>query len=304
MNQQATKTGVEVKVQVCVFAYNLENEIEGSILSIIESLGNYEAEVFIMANGCRDKTVEKARKVAQQHANVQVIEIPVGDKSNAWNVFTYQYYTKNAIPIYVDGDLELSDDAISNIIDYHFKYSQYNSISSFPWEHGRNALSWRKDLLEQHQFTGSLYLLAPSFIGKIIDINVRLPFGLIGDDSMLGYLAATDLKQNSDLPKERIGVCQDAIFKYESLKLLSFSDIKLYLRRRVRYSIRYMQQSSIVPQLKQHGLSYMPDNASYFEKDALPPIRWASSNFIFDLIANYTLTNKKNVINKRVEDSH
>ncbi|MDO6542036.1 glycosyltransferase family A protein [Photobacterium sanguinicancri] len=279
------------KIQICVFAYNLEHHIEKSINSIIKNQGNYSASIYIMANGCKDKTAEVAYKIAKKNKKVHVVELSIGDKSNAWNIFTYDYYDHSSIPIFVDGDLEFENDAIKNIIDFHLSHPAYNSISSFPFEHGRSSIAWRKELLEKHQFTGNLYLLSQPFISKIISQDVKLPVGLIGDDSMLGYLSATNLEQNSDRPKQRIGVCQSAIFTYEPLAIFSIKDIKLYLRRRVRYSTRYMQQSSIVPNLKVHGLSAMPEDASTISKELLPAIRWKSSNLIFDIIAKHKLSN-------------
>ncbi|MGF1692172.1 glycosyltransferase family 2 protein [Photobacterium kagoshimensis] len=278
------------KIQICVFAYNLEHQLEKSIHSIITSLGSYEADIYIMANGCKDNTVEVAKKIANNNHNIHIVELLFGDKSNAWNVFTYEYYDKGAIPIFADGDLEFEKDAISNLINFHLNNPIYNSISSFPSDNGRSAKSWRKELVEKHQFTGALYLLSKDFIAKIIKCDLKLPIHLIGDDSMLGYLSATNLEQNSDHPEERIGVCQDAIFKYDPLNVFSFADIKLYLRRRTRYSIRYMQQTCIVPRLKKHGLQVMPKDASSLPRQHLPAIRWNSSNMLFDIIAKYQLT--------------
>ncbi|MEZ8094209.1 glycosyltransferase family 2 protein [Photobacterium swingsii] len=278
------------KIQICVFAYNLEHHIENSINSIIKNLGDYSADIYIMANGCKDKTAEVAYKIAKNNKKVHVVELSIGDKSNAWNIFTYDYYDNYSIPIFVDGDLEFENNAIKNIIDFHLNNPTYNSISSFPFEHGRSSITWRKELLEKHQFTGNLYLLSQQFISKMIKRKVKLPVGLIGDDSMLGYLSATNLEQNSDYPKQRIGVCQNAIFTYDPLNIFSLKDIKLYLRRRIRYSIRYMQQHSIVPNLKVHGLSAMPENASTISKELLPAIRWKSSNLIFDMIAKHKLS--------------
>lgn len=278
------------KIQICVFAYNLEGVIESSLNSIIQNLGIYEAEIVVMANGCKDNTVKKINNFKGNYSFVHCDNIALGDKANAWNVFTHSHYTKDAIAIYIDGDLSFSKDAIKNIIEYHLAEPNYNIITSVPWSQGRNSEYYREKIKNNYEVAGGLYLLSPKFMASLKNKTIKFPIGLIGDDSMIAYLAATNLEQNSDQPKGRIGHCFDAEFQYEPLKLSSISDIKLYLRRRVRYSIRYMQQSSIVPQLKVNGLQCMPRDARVLPKKSLPPIRWASSNIIFDIIAIQKLT--------------
>ncbi len=276
---------VEV-IQICVFAYNLENEIESNLSSLISSCKSYPAEIFVMVNGCKDRTFDKVVTFAKSHSSVIPVNIELGDKSNAWNTFVYDYHRQGAIAVFVDGDLTFSEGAVANIVDYFRDNRQYNSISGFPCEAGRSSKAWRTALLEEHQFTGNLYLLSSSFLDSIKEHEVRLPIGLIGDDSMLGYLSATSLCSGSDIPKERIGVCETAIFNYEPLNPLSLKDLRLYLRRRVRYSKRYFQQNEIVPRLKRSGVKAMPKQAYTIEK---MKIRWLSSNVLFDLLAFYDL---------------
>ncbi|KMV29147.1 hypothetical protein AB733_19325 [Photobacterium swingsii] len=273
------------KIQICVFAYNLEHEIEDSIRSIIRSLGNYQADIYIMVNGCKDNTENKVKSLAKEIPPVHMVKITLGDKSNAWNTFTHNYCHNDAIAIFVDGDVTLEGNAINNLINYHLSNVKYNAITGVPWSQSRSSKSNLEKIKKNADLAGNLYLLSPFFINKLKSSKIYLPIGLIGDDSMIAYLSATNLEQNDDKPKERTGYCIDAVFQYTPLSPLSIKDIKLYLRRRVRYSIRYMQQSSIVPILKAHGLSKMPTNANKVDKSTLPPIRWRTSNIIFDIIA-------------------
>lgn len=278
------------KIQICVFAYNLENIIDSSLDSIIKNLGIYEAEIIVIANGCKDNTIIKINDFIEKYSFVHCENIEMGDKANAWNVFTHKHYSEGAIAIYVDGDLSFSNNAIKNIIEHHLSEPNYNIITSVPWSRGRNSEYYREKIKNNYEVAGGLYLLSPTFMAALKNKSVRLPIGLIGDDSMIAYLAATNLEQNSDRPEGRIGHCFEAEFQYEPLNLSSITDIKLYFRRRVRYSIRYMQQSSIVPQLKVNGLQCMPSDARILPKKSLPPIRWTSSNLIFDIIAIQKLT--------------
>ncbi|MGF1723887.1 glycosyltransferase [Photobacterium nomapromontoriensis] len=275
---------MSLNIQICIFAYNLAPTIEKTITNLVESCAEYTPDIYVMINGCRDNTLSNVSKLAGKHPNIHPINIELGDKANAWNTFIYQYFYPSSLAIFVDGDLCFENNAIKNLIDYYLNNPQFSAVSSFPYLQGRSSRQWRHDLLSKHQFTGNLYLLSPRFIHKIIEKNVKLPVGLIGDDSMLGYLSATDLCSGTDLPKQRIGVCTNAVFIYDSLNPFSWQDCKLYLRRRLRYSLRYFQQRSIVKQLKRDGIQVMPDLA--IEATTIPfnQIRWLSSNLIFDVL--------------------
>ncbi|MZI95545.1 glycosyltransferase [Vibrio sp. CAIM 722] len=276
--------------QLCVFAYNLENTIQQSLKSLIDSCGQYRPDIYVMVNGCRDHTYQQVNKLAQIYSSIIPVEIQLGDKSNAWNTFVHQYYDGYSIAVFADGDLTFEQNAVANIVDYFQLNQHYHAVSSFPCLKGRSAKSWRAALLKEHQFTGNLYLLAPEFLKNIIAQKVYLPTGLIGDDSMLGFLSATNLCSGIDTPIDNIGVCTNAIFNYEPLNPTSLKDIKLYLRRRVRYSKRHMQQSNIVPQLKRYGLKAMPEYAAQIDR---LHIRWLSSNVIFDLLAAWSIRQER-----------
>jgi len=275
------------KVQICVMAYNLEKEIYASLTSIVKASKSVEFDIYVMINGCKDKTLQECQKFANIDDRVKPIHIQLGDKSNAWNEFVYNYYDGSSIPVFLDGDLTFGDKAIDNIVNYYLNQPQLKAVSSFPWLGGRSSKIWRESLLENHEFTGNLYLLSPTFLNKIKSLKVKLPVGLIGDDSMLGYLSATDVCTNIDSPKTRIGVCQDAIFYYPKLNYLKLDDIRLYLRRRVRYSFRKYQQNEIVKNLKKHGPSVMPEKAidAFVKNPEALTLKYNGLNTLFDWIA-------------------
>ncbi|AJR09044.1 hypothetical protein H744_2c2381 [Photobacterium gaetbulicola Gung47] len=285
-------------IQICVFAYNLERTIEKSLTNLITSCAEYTPDIYVMINGCRDNTYSIVSKLANDNPRIHPIDIALGDKSNAWNTFIFQYYDKSSLAIFADGDLLFEANAVKNLIDYHQRYPQYNAISSFPCAYGRSSQQWRYNLLKEHQFTGALYLLSPRFANLLIEQGVKLPVGLIGDDSMLGYLSATDICSGTDLPKQRIGVCSSAVFIYESLNPFNWQDCKLYLRRRLRYSLRYFQQLSIVGNLKQHGIQAMPVMAIEGTVAPFCKIRWLSSNLFFDLISKVMIDRQRKKIIK------
>ncbi|MDC0609954.1 glycosyltransferase family 2 protein [Vibrio sp.] len=278
------------KLQICVFAYNLEHSITNALHSLLTSCGKYDVEIYVMVNGCRDKTFDKVKALSRELQQIKPIFIELGDKSNAWNVFVHEYYDGHSIPVFADGDLTFEALAVENLVDFYLTNPGYNAVSSFPCLNGRSGEVWRKELLSKHQFTGNLYLLSPRFIGQVLEKRVFLPIGLIGDDSMLGYLSATSLCSGVDSPRDNIGVCTSAVFNYEPLNPFDLNDLRLYLRRRVRYSKRYFQQNDIVPKLKLYGLAAMPKYAKEIQPVG---IRWLSTNVLFDSIAYLAIHREK-----------
>ncbi|MDP5030333.1 glycosyltransferase family A protein [Paraglaciecola sp.] len=274
-------------VQICVMAYNLEKEIYNSLTSIIAASDELNIRVFVMVNGCKDQTLKECQRFAEHDRRVIPVDIKLGDKANAWNEFVYNFYQAGAIPVFLDGDLIFEQNAINHIVTHFNNQANVNAVSSFPWAGGRSAKTWRETLLKNHEFTGNLYLLSPVFLTKIKNLNVKLPVGLIGDDSMLGYLSATDVCAGTDLPKERISVCQNAIFYYPRLNWRKYDDIRLYLRRRVRYSMRKYQQNEIVKNLKAHGYKAMPEKAvdAFIQNPTALTLSFNGLNTLFDWIA-------------------
>ena len=274
-----------MKIQICMFVYNLEKTLKQSIQSVIDASAGLDIEVYVMCNGCKDESFSIAKKYSETDHRVQAVELIFGDKSETWNQFVYHYYDDKSIPLFLDGDLTFEHKAIVNIANYYLAHPAYNSVSSMPWAGGRSSEEWRACLLKHHEFTGNLYLLNPEFVQRVKSANIRLPVGLIGDDSMLGFLTATNLVDGTDEPLKRRGVCEDAVFIYEKLSPFSLADLKLYWRRRVRYSMRKLQQDEIVSLLKQKGIEHMPERASDVFKSDKRYLTWRGLDTVFDFIA-------------------
>ena len=276
---------INPKVQICMFVYNLENSLEASIKSVLKAAQELNFKLYIMCNGCADNSYSVASKFTESDERIYLLNLEFGDKSETWNRFVYEHYYNDSIPVFLDGDLTFKDASIHNLVKYQIDHPTYNSVSGIPWDGGRGAKSWQQSLVEGHHFTGNLYTLSPQFLLEVKSKNVRLPIGLIGDDSMLGYLTATNIADKSDEPILRRGVCLDAIFMYEKLNPLKLADIRLYFRRKVRYAMRALQQNSIVPLLKKDGISAMPGHASDVFKNDLKKLDVSITDSLFMYLA-------------------
>ena len=273
------------KVQICMFVYNLEDELEDSINSACKASQGLDYHLYVMCNGCKDSSLDVAKRLAKNNPRIVPVHIEFGDKADTWNTFVYEVYDDDSIPVFIDGDLTFAEKSIYNIVDYYLKHDYLNAVSGFPWVGGRSAKAWRKSLIENHEFTGNINVLSPRFIGDVKDRNVKLPIGLIGEDSMLGFLTATNLVDGTDSPSDRIGICENAIFIYPKLYMFSTSNIRLYLRRRVRYAMRRLQQDAIVPKLKKEGIDAMPVYANAIFDSVPLECKWQGLETVFTLLA-------------------
>jgi len=66
-----------------VLAYNEERHIEACLDSIFTAEPDRRFEVFVMANGCTDRTEEIVRQYGRRRPEVHLVSIVLGDKCNA-----------------------------------------------------------------------------------------------------------------------------------------------------------------------------------------------------------------------------
>ena len=98
-------------VSIVVPAYNEGQTIERCLSALLQGVEPGEFEVVVVANGCKDDTADRARKF--EHRGVQVIETPVGSKTNALNLGDQ---AATSFPrFYVDADIVLTPDAIRDV---------------------------------------------------------------------------------------------------------------------------------------------------------------------------------------------
>lgn len=232
---------MQTDFKICVVAHNEQDRIIESLVHIANAIhySQHTYQVHIVANGCRDYTVPLCQEFCRQNAaNFTLHELELGDKANAWNYFTYTVNVENQLAIYIDGDCFISINALEDMLKTYDQNNQVNSISGYPATMGRGSLNWRKNLIEHGETPGNFYALTPQFIKRIKNINFKLPIGLIGDDSVLSWVCGNDLSIKNERRKENFAHSINSLFYYERLVPNSLKNIKSYLRRLDRYSLR------------------------------------------------------------------
>jgi glycosyltransferase involved in cell wall biosynthesis len=264
---------------VMVLAHNEERHIEACLDSIFEATDNHALDVFVMANGCTDRTEQLVAKYAHQQPQVHLVSIELGDKCNAWNVFIHETVTHRCagrdIYFFMDGDARATRGSFDVMAGALVSSPYAHAASAVPVS-GRNAARDRNEILAEHGLVANLYALRGSFVERLRVDAVRIPLNMEGDDGLIGALVKWDLDpQHNEFDHRRIVPCADAGFAFESMSLRRPADWKLYWKRAVRYGRRRYEFKLLGPRMLSDGVDALPDDITDVYEDAHNlPLRW------------------------------
>ncbi len=247
---------------VMVLAHNEERHIAACLDSLFQGEPEADLQVYVMANGCTDRTEEIVRDYAQRKAQVHLVSIRMPDKCNAWNVFIHEIARDKAadLPVYffVDGDARIVPGALSRLAEGLERVPRAHAASAPPAS-GRNVERDRRDLIDGKLLVANLYALRGSFVEELQETGARLPLGLEGDDGLLGALIKWDLQPDrQEFDHDRIVPCPESGFVFESVSPLNPGEWRGYWRRAVRYGRRRYEFQLLGPRLKRLGIKGLP----------------------------------------------
>jgi glycosyltransferase involved in cell wall biosynthesis len=279
-----------MRISVAVFAHNEARRILRCLDSLRAAAEGISLDVIVLANGCRDHTAAVARAWVpgpDADISVRVAEIARGDKANAWNEFVHRLSGPADHYVFCDGDCYAEPRAINHLVDALAHDPHAQAASALPVT-GRSVAMAREAMARQRDLAGNLYALRGEFVQRIRRAGIRLPIGLVGDDSLVGAFAKFDL-----LPvpgrwdDTRIYPVPQAGFGFDSMNPLSRTDIRTYWRRRVRYSVRRYQFIALREVFLAGGFTAMPSRIEDLA-GALPAaarLTWRGGDTLFDWLA-------------------
>lgn len=207
-----------LNIDVGVFAYNEENNIKKIIEAInSQDIFNYKTEisvnVFILANGCTDNTVEIAKSLITNEAlvNFELINFDIGGKSRTWNRFVHEFSRTDADHlIFCDSDIWFTNNSIFRRLVEHINNNpMLSAVSSRPIKDltiakdnltlsnkaiaasGDGLNNWKKSIC------GQLYILK-----AMVARTIYLPIGLPVEDGYVRAMITTEnMTKNEDLSK-------------------------------------------------------------------------------------------------------
>ncbi|MBV1691525.1 glycosyltransferase [Novosphingobium sp. G106] len=241
-----------VKIVVAVLAHNEERRIGACLASL--PLGDPTVSVHVVVNGSRDRTAAIARE-----RRVIVHDWPEGGKARSWNRFLFDTPgIEGDVFVFVDGDAEVTPGSITALAVTLAADSAINAAAGMP-RNGRRAEQYRAEMTASRGLFGDLYALSGTFVAKLRASGVRLPADLIGDDSLIGALAKTDLADEGGWRDARIEPCAGAGFLCEPADLGSPRSLHMQYRRMINYSVRHFQNRIVTAVMRGPGPTALPE---------------------------------------------
>jgi glycosyltransferase involved in cell wall biosynthesis len=241
---------------VAVLAHNEERRIQTCLNSL--PLGEPDVIIHVVVNGSSDRTAELAREVAAQAGNVTVHDYPFGGKSRSWNRFVFDDLAVfSRTHVFVDGDAQLLPGSVRALAQALRDNPTANAASGMPMN-GRKAAAYRSAMVRDHGLFGDLYAVQGEFLARMKARQIRLPDDLIGDDSLIGALAKTDLENETGWDDQRIFVCATAGFLCEPFAPFDVGGWSKQYRRMINYSVRHFQNVIISGIMRGQGPSGLP----------------------------------------------
>lgn len=101
-------------VDIGVFAHDEASKIAAIVGELdrqdVFSAAGFDVRAVILANGCTDDTVERARAAAESAAaRIEVVDLSQGGKSRTWNAFVHHLSRDGDVLVFCDADIEIPD---------------------------------------------------------------------------------------------------------------------------------------------------------------------------------------------------
>lgn len=271
---------------IAVFAHNEERKIIDALECVKEADAGRDSRCYVLANGCGDATVELVREYATKNPFVELVVLPVGDKANAWNVFVHEVAPAADIYFFTDGDCRIARGSL-DALEHCLSAGGANAAAAVPDNAARTTARQIVSMVRQGGLAGNLYALSGEFVGRVRSRGVRLPLGLVGDDSLVGALAYWDLDPTQEWDMNKIVICGRARFSYTPIALYDPRDLVVLFRRMRRYSVRHFQNIILKPPLKRSGVDGLPHHMEDLYRIYADDLRlkWRGANTLFDWLA-------------------
>jgi glycosyltransferase involved in cell wall biosynthesis len=255
---------------VSVFCRNEAPSIRQCVDSILAQCQGRPHHVYVVINGCSDNTVDVVRQAGYPDSDtVSVLEIPFGDKRNAWNQLIHRVKPAADLYLFADGYITLRPNALRLLESALIAAPEANAAAAVP-SSGRAAAIERAGLLEKGGLHGSLHALAGQFVSRIRTAGFKLPVGLYRGDGLIASMALHDLSP-TDTPwdRKRIVVAPEASWTFRPLAPWRWQDAKRYLQRRVQQARGRLENAAIRRIIRAGGYGGLPVYADDMIRDYL-----------------------------------
>lgn len=270
------------RICIAVLAHNEERRIGACLATLAAAPA--DAAVHVVVNGSKDRTAGIARAAADGRPGWFVHDYPQAGKARSWNRFLFEELPAfSPVHLFVDGDAEVAPGSVEALAEALERAPDANAASALPLN-GRNAAAYRAALVAGHGLFGDLYALRGGFLVRMKARGLRLPVDLVGDDSLIGALAKTDLGDESRWDDARVVPVPEAGFACEPVALTPAA-LRLQHRRLVSYSVRHFQNRIVSHLMRGPGPDALPERLADLYPEWLPRFAARPRHWWFDRLA-------------------
>ncbi|WP_337190518.1 glycosyltransferase [Tsuneonella aeria] len=220
--------------------------------------------IHCVVNGSTDSTAA----IARSRRDVDVREYPRGGKARSWNRFVLEEAPRDIETfVFVDGDAQVAAGSVEALSLALARNPGANAAAGMPLN-GRRAERYRAEMIASHGLFGDLYALRGTFVERMRQAGIRLPEDLVGDDSLIGALAKTDLGNEDCWVDARIVPCVEAGFRCDPVSWRP-AQIRMQYRRMIAYSVRHRQNAIISRIMRGPGPVGLPRQLSALYREEL-----------------------------------
>lgn len=229
-----------------MFAHNEEKNILASVQSILDNSNEYLKKLHIIANGCNDKTIPILQKLQVTESAIDIIDLTIGDKCNAWNHYIYNIAPSSNVDIhfFVDADVSFTPLAFPKLCAELSATPEAVAIAGLPMT-GRNKKLYQDLVVNGVCLFGNLYGINNTFAKHIKSKNFKLPIGLSWIDSAITKMINCNITNQYKGIHGRITHLKGTGYTFNSLIFFKPSDIKLYFNRIARYELGKLQEREL-----------------------------------------------------------
>ena len=147
------------------------------------------SRIDVLINGNKDLADQTyhwaTRSIPHKTRHLQIWNIPVGDKGNAWNQHIHAIWQRDMDAIYIDGYVRVTKDAISALSRTLAYNASSLGTSGLPTI-GASAAKLRRQMQIEGGFHGNLCSIKSAALEQIRNRNIRIPLGIYRVDGLMG----------------------------------------------------------------------------------------------------------------------
>ena len=261
---------------VAIYCANEERRLARCIDDVAAALTGMRSQITVLLNGTSDRSKDIAVMATRSGKPVDIVTIPVGDKSNAINHFFHNLRQ----PARAYGGV----DAYCYVAPASFK-AMLARLDADPHamavtgicSNGRTMkLATEETLKIGGKLHGQLHGFRRDFIERLVKRGIRLPLGTYWGDGLMGSMAAHNLDPTTwpwD-PARIVGIAE-AQYEIAELSILSAADVRRQFRRNIRQLTGRIQNAAFKEIIYRDGYKGLPEYANemalaYVAKNGLP----------------------------------